>query len=372
MEFLPGCSKCFYYRSRWADVKKHCDRQHQVDIDSDGSEQGVAWGLTRLDDNTARPTYSSVDAADICSYPLRDEQLTLEQLRVVGSAQFVEPPGGQSERSRQPKAGSSRLKTQAQPSETQAQPSTSPVKPKSSSKRSRTPKTESSRQLRSGSESRSRSSKQRHQKTEQQSSQVKKKKTKPAEERTMVREQSASPERRNRSSPFSSTPSKSRVSLDFKDWSELSEPRTPARSLDLSQISSPVTRSASRRRRTLEEVVRELSTTAEETLDTVPELSSPAHISIPILEADGDDSSLAESIRSDKVTSPGRTTEVPEPTPESSSAAVERRGTGEQQSSPDRSSGRQSAGQPVMLLPPDIIISRPTSDRGEPDGPAPS
>ena len=84
MEFIPGCPSCFYMRRRWADVKKHCERQHQLDIDRHHGDQGVAWGLTRLDDSSARPTYSNVAQSDICKYPTKEEHLTFEQLRVVG------------------------------------------------------------------------------------------------------------------------------------------------------------------------------------------------------------------------------------------------------------------------------------------------
>ena len=51
--------------SRWADVKKHCQRNHGKDIDHLNDDLGVLWGLTRLDEQKAKPSYADAVNEDI-------------------------------------------------------------------------------------------------------------------------------------------------------------------------------------------------------------------------------------------------------------------------------------------------------------------
>ena len=46
MELLPGCPMtiCNYFRSRWSDIKKHCQGQHNIDIDVCRGEGRVCLG----------------------------------------------------------------------------------------------------------------------------------------------------------------------------------------------------------------------------------------------------------------------------------------------------------------------------------------
>ena len=74
MELLPGCVSCFYYRSRWADVRKHCLRLHKRDIDSEENDN-VLWGLAQLDESKANPTYAALTEDAVCAYPLKGEVL---------------------------------------------------------------------------------------------------------------------------------------------------------------------------------------------------------------------------------------------------------------------------------------------------------
>ena len=407
MEFIPGCPSCFYFRSRWADVKKHCERQHQLDIDRHHGDQGVAWGLTRLDDSSARPTYSNVAQTDICNYPLKDERLTFDQLRVVGMAKFLEPPVEQKQTSRaRSKSGSARSRGEqsstAQSSTVQSSTAQSSTE-QPSSQTPRQSSSESSHKLRSASKSKAKTESHSHswssrpEEPGQQSKQVKqakqhkslssvvsspsskRRKSKPAKRESTAegRKQSASPKRvtvavdetaplrrsPRVSSPYSSTPSKARVSLDFLDMSQLSTPVTPARSLDVSDAQTPMSQSSRRSRRSLSQVVRELSSTAEQSLMTVSTISSPANLSIPVLDPEREGSELAESLHS--------VSSEAEPQPgtsgETQSAVVQQQSPSVQ-SSPEQPTTVQPQQLPsdrtVYLLPPNVVVTQPSFDRG--------
>ena len=86
MELLPGCPVCFYFRSRWSDVKKHCLDKHLLDIDAVQGSRGCSWGLTVLDSSRHRPSYAYVLESDICDYPLASETLTKHQQEIRGRA----------------------------------------------------------------------------------------------------------------------------------------------------------------------------------------------------------------------------------------------------------------------------------------------
>ena len=408
MEFIPGCPSCFYFRSRWADVKKHCERQHQLDIDRHHGDQGVVWGLTRLDDSSARPTYSNVAQLDICNYPLKEERLTFDQLRVVGMAKFLEPPGEQkqtsrarskSSRSRGAQSSAEQSSTARSSAEQSSTAQSSVEQP--SSQISRTPKqlssTESSRKLRSASKSKAKTESHSHswspgpEEPKQQSKQVKqakqhkssssvasspsfkRRKSKPVKRESTVEErcQSASPRRQpdavdvtaplrrspRVSSPYSSTPSKARVSLDFHNLSQLSTPVTPAHSLDLSDSQIPMSQSSRRSRRSLSQVVRELSSSAEQSMVTVSSLSSPVHLSIPVLDPD-QESLLSESIKVEPQPGTSDATE---------SAVVQLRMPSSQTSSIQQTSDQLQqlpTDQTVYLLPPSVVVTQPTFDKG--------
>ena len=418
MEFIPGCPSCFYFRSRWADVKKHCERQHQLDIDRHHGDQGVSWGLTRLDDSSARPTYSNVAQTDICSYPLKEERLTFDQLRVVGMAKFLEPPGEQKQTSRaRSKSGSSRSRG-AQSSAEQSSTVQSSVEPSSTAQSSaeqsssqlpktpRQPSTESSRKLRSASKSKAKTESHSHSRSSrpvepgQQSKQdkqakqhktssssvasspsTKRRKSKPTKRESAAegRFQSASPKRvtvavdvtaplrrsPRVSSPYSSTPSKARVSLDFQDLSQLSTPVTPAHSLDQSDSQTPMSQSSRRSRRSLSQVVQELSSSVEQSMVTVSSLSSPGHLSIPVLDPEQEGSELAESLHSES--------SEHEAEPQPGTSGVTQPTVVQQQSPSSQSSPEQQTTDPlqeiptdqtVYLLPPNVVVTQPSFDRG--------
>ena len=77
MELLPGCPRdCFYFRSRWSDVWKHCQSYHGLDIHNVSSFGGCVWGLTKMDVSGGKPTYAAVRQENICLYTLRSEALT--------------------------------------------------------------------------------------------------------------------------------------------------------------------------------------------------------------------------------------------------------------------------------------------------------
>ena len=397
MEFIPGCPSCFYFRSRWADVKKHCERQHQLDVDRHHGDQGVVWGLTRLDDSSARPTYSNVAQLDICNYPVKEERLTFDQLRVVGMAKFLEPPGEQKQTSRA-RSKSSRSRG-AQSSAEQSSTAQSSVE-RPCLQISRTPEqsstTVSSRKLRSASKSKAETESHSHSRStgpeepREQSKQVKqakqhkssssvasspsfkRRKSKPIKCESSVKErcQSASPRRQpvavdvtaplrrspRASSPYSSTPSKARVSLDFHNLSQLSTPVTPAHSLDLSDSQTPMSQSSRRSRRSLSQVVRELSSSAEQSMVTVSSLSSPAHLSIPVLDPD------QEFLPSESV----KVEPQPGTSDASESAVVQLRMPPSQSSSQQTSDQLQQlpTDQTVYLLPPSVVVTQPTFDKG--------
>ena len=117
LELLPGCPSCFYYRSRWSDVKKHCQDRHRLDINVEQGSRGCAWGLTALDTSRHRPSYAYVKEEDICEYPLSSETLSEHQKLIRDRARH-EPSASSSQ---QPSASSSQ-----QPSASSSQqPSTS-------------------------------------------------------------------------------------------------------------------------------------------------------------------------------------------------------------------------------------------------------
>ena len=84
LELIPGCPRCQYFRGRWSDVKKHCMRTHELDVDEKLSVGGCIWGLVKVDVETSKPTYASVSPEDICLYPLQGETLTSKQRRILG------------------------------------------------------------------------------------------------------------------------------------------------------------------------------------------------------------------------------------------------------------------------------------------------
>ena len=94
LELLAGCPECFYYRGRWSDVKKHCEKHHKINIDSEDAPGGCAWGLTKLDSSKDKPTYSTVSKEDICVYPLETDFLTIQQRQIVSQAasSVLNPP----------------------------------------------------------------------------------------------------------------------------------------------------------------------------------------------------------------------------------------------------------------------------------------
>ena len=96
---------------------------------------------------------------------------------------------------------------------------------------------------------------------------------------------------------------------------------------------------------------------------TVSSLSSPAHLSIPVLDPDREGSVLAESLHSG-LSEPSSSESELKPgtsgTQQASQSAVVQR-----QSSPvQQTTAQRPMDQAVVLLPPDIIISRPLFDRG--------
>ena len=60
----------------------------------------MLWGLTRLDDRNAKPTYADVAKGDICLYPKVGEARFVNQIRITTQAKFLEPPGRDASSSR--------------------------------------------------------------------------------------------------------------------------------------------------------------------------------------------------------------------------------------------------------------------------------
>ena len=292
LEFLPGCPVCFYYRSRWADVKKHCQRQHDVDIDLLLDDQGVAWGLTRLDDSKVKPTYSSLREEDICKYPLKGETLTQRQVIIVGAAQFAEPTVQPRTRSRE----SERAKTTGRSSKRLA--SSSPARDNGRRPSSRSGKTSAEVGKREPA----------HPSGKAAASGAKS--TAPVR----VKERGTVKSGADQGNGVPQTPQKQQSSgvvqtPDLREWRSAVYSSTPAsgrqlrsstpQDLDASQITLPPTpcksgaetsfgsRTTPRRsaRRSLDQVVQELSSSVG-TMETVSELGipSPAPLSIPVLE----------------------------------------------------------------------------------------
>lgn len=91
MELLPGCSQCFHFRERWTDLQRHCVKNHGVDISEELGAKSCVWGLTVLDETSARPTYAETPEEEICRSPLEGEALTARQISVIARAQVREP-----------------------------------------------------------------------------------------------------------------------------------------------------------------------------------------------------------------------------------------------------------------------------------------
>ena len=89
IELLPGCPRsCFYFHSRWSDMKKHCSSHHHLDIDSAHS----FVGLTPVNKRDGKPTYAGIGPEDLCHYPLRTETLdTLQEAVVAKATQAPQP-----------------------------------------------------------------------------------------------------------------------------------------------------------------------------------------------------------------------------------------------------------------------------------------
>ena len=337
MELLPGCPDCFYFRSRWADVKKHCLRQHSRDIDRHEDDQGVAWGLTRFDDSKSKPTYSGLEERNVCNYPLKGEALSRGQITVVGSAQFLEPPtqsrssSRESRRAKTTAQGAKRRASWSPTEKTSHHTSTKLVEKGPQQKSSKAPL----RSLRPCSSTGGGSSGENavggrkvNREGGDKQDQGCHKDSRPDDARTDsrgtdtretdFREQRRSPRIQSfkirltglqspeahssqrstkhssqspvvhSSTPVSSTEPQGRrprsstpCDLSFLDRSQHSMPSTPGKSFLDESSSSRTTRQSLRR--SLEQVVHELSTTAG-TLETVSELSSPAPLRIPVLD----------------------------------------------------------------------------------------
>ena len=297
MELLPGCVSCFYYRSRWADIRKHCLRLHQLDIDS-AKNDNVLWGLARLDDSKANPTYATLTEGDVCQYPLKGEVYTPLQTRVIGQAQFLmptEPDSSHSQSSHSPRraekppeAKSRRVKSSVKlptanvSSKSKSPPHKSPSS-RSSSSRSRGRKPAAPKPRPAAAASRENSSS---------SSQVAR--FSPLQTRSSSRQSSTTPEvtpvKTTDDSPRlpkTSTPERGPGGKPVQDFVP---PDTPCRSLESSintSRSSRASRRSSRHQRSLEEVVQDL-TSSMGTFETVSSLGSPAPLHIPVLEPSAD------------------------------------------------------------------------------------
>ena len=344
MEFLPGCPSCFYYRSRWTDVKKHCERHHQLDVDRYLVDQGVVWGLTCIDGTSTRPTYANVSHGEVCEYPLREERLTVKQLQVVGMAKFVET-------SAEPCSRRSKCRTRrpSVPQHSTAQPSTlqhSTVESRVKQPRQSQPLVKSEVTVKSHSHSHSRPPRPKEQVPTKQDKQASQQAPSLVTSSPLAKRRKGKPSKRERTEqsvaddvpaslcrpPRASSPcSVSQCS------SQPSTPVTPARSHELTDTQSP-----------------------EQSLLTVSGLSSPSHLSIPALDAGDESMGLADLLQS--VTPEAESCQE---TPGVMQPSVMQPAVVRQQSpsSLDQlTSERPSDGQTVLLLPPHVIVQQPSFD----------
>ena len=265
MELLPGCprSDCFYFRSRWSDVKKHCLDRHQLNIDQESGALGCAWGLTVLDSSRFKPSYAYVQAADICEYPLSQEPLSQHQTVVCSRAAVVEEEPrrgrgrGRSSSGQQTKAGQAKK-----------------------------PRTRSSTRVRAKDQGKEPSAVRGAGKGRGRS----------ARRQTPPRPRSPSPPRPS-TSRVASTPQRPASPPPCTAFeSPLTHtPTTPGSSVDTTQPSR-----RSRRRRSLEQVAKRLTTTAESSAFlTVSSLSSSPPVHVPILDESEPGSSVPEDLPED-------------------------------------------------------------------------
>ena len=329
MELLPGCQDCFYYRSRWADVRKHCFRLHNKDINSEGSDN-VLWGLAQLDESKPNPTYSTLTEDAVCVYPLKGEAFTPLQIQVVARAQFLEATTQDSSHSSHsrpsrasrtdpPEVKSRRVKSHSKKPTNVSSKSQSPTRkvssrssspPVSRARKPAAPKqrvpaaaTRFSPRLQSPSARFSPQQLLTVRDSPQQSASTRSSPARftPLQAHLDSGESSVTPEVTpvkttgdSLHQPTTSTPEK--VARDFVP------PDTPCRSLESSFNTSQGSRGSrssrrSTRQRSLEEVVQDL-TSSVGTMETVPSLSSPPPLHIPVLDpsvSEIETSSVAES-----------------------------------------------------------------------------
>ena len=247
LELLPGCPHCFYYRSRWSDVKKHCTDQHRLDIDSQHGAHGCAWGLTVLDSSRHRPSYAYVSQDDICQYPLAQETLSPQQTKIRDRAGQEAVPST----SREAKQTSSRS----------PRASSAPVSHKRPRTRSATRQEPARTTVVGKGKGRGKSSRPR-----------------PSPVELPPREASASP------SPVGPPPREASASPSPSSDRQLSStpvPTTPGASTS----GSSIPRRSRRRRTTIEEISKRLSSTVDSsTFETVSGLESSPAIHIPVLD----------------------------------------------------------------------------------------
>ena len=94
MELLQRCPpSCFYFHSRWSNVKKNCFSHHHLDKDSVCSFGGCAWGLTPVDNRGGKPSYAGIHPENLCCCPLRTKILDTLQKDVVAKPTQAPQPG---------------------------------------------------------------------------------------------------------------------------------------------------------------------------------------------------------------------------------------------------------------------------------------
>lgn len=308
MELLPGCPNCFYFRSRWADVRKHCMRQHGgQDIDQLPDAEGVRWGLTSVDETKVKPTYSGLQESDVCLYPLEREEMTVHQTTVVGTAVLkdvsVESSTVQEESWKTFKSRHSR--------ESHSEPSSSVVDDRRRSKSSKSRRTSSSPPVRtkpdkkvtvpskvvdvkqvptdsSEEDSGPREQKDRASRVKSSRSAAARTRGKPSPQvQATVTQAPLQPSVEfTAGAPSTSTPVRQKTSLKRR--------RVDTQNLDMSELSTPTTPGASfsdsfhtpRRSARFSQRLAETSTPG--TMETVSELSSPVALRIPALDPETD------------------------------------------------------------------------------------
>lgn len=71
-DLVPGCPRCFYFRSRIADVNKHCDHMHRMPgMKGARGSQGYRWALAKFESS-----YTHVGPEELMDYPRNEERLS--------------------------------------------------------------------------------------------------------------------------------------------------------------------------------------------------------------------------------------------------------------------------------------------------------